>query len=122
MDEKELTELVQALLHELNRPERYLATVVRDFEECGIDYAIIGSLAVRCHNYLRAGNDIDVLVSKEGFPEIAQLFIGRGYSYRPVQPSTFTASSWAAKYPWTSMLRVKGEKAVPLCRIREHQG
>lgn len=83
MDEKELAELVQALLHELNRPERHLATVVRDFEECGIDYAIVGSLAVRCHNYLRAGNDIDVLVSKEGFPKIAQFFIGHGYSYRP---------------------------------------
>lgn len=83
MDEKELAELVQALLHELNRPERHLSSICRDFEECGIDYAIIGSLAVRCHNYLRAGNDIDVLVSKEGFPKIAQFFIGHGYSYRP---------------------------------------
>jgi len=83
MDEKDLSKIVQSLLHELNDPERHLNSVVRDFDECGIDYAIFGSLAVRCHNYLRAGEDIDVLVSKEGFPKIAQCLIGHGYSYRP---------------------------------------
>jgi hypothetical protein len=83
MDEKEITELVQALLIELNNPERQLSTVVRDLEECGIDYCVIGSLAVRCHNYVRYGDDIDVLVSEETFPKIEQFFIGHGYSYRP---------------------------------------
>ncbi len=83
MDEKELAELVKALLHELNNPERQLSTIVRDFEECGIDYCVIGSLAVRCHNYVRFGDDIDVLVSKETYPKINQFFIGNGYSYRP---------------------------------------
>ncbi len=83
MDEKEITKLVQALLHELNNPERQLSTIVQDFEECGIDYCVIGSLAVRCHNYVRFGSDIDVLVSKETYPKINQFFIGNGYSYRP---------------------------------------
>jgi hypothetical protein len=83
MDEKELAELVQALMHELNNPERQLSTIVQDFEECGIDYCVIGSLAVRCHNYVRFGDDIDVLVSKETYPKIGQFFIGNGYSYRP---------------------------------------
>ncbi len=83
MDEKEITQLVQALLHELNNPERQLSTIVQDFEECGIDYCVIGSLAVRCHNYVRFGSDIDVLVSKETYPKINQFFVGNGYSYRP---------------------------------------
>jgi hypothetical protein len=83
MDEHEIAKIVQSLLHELNDPERHLSSSCRDFDERGIDYAIVGSLTVRCHNYLRAGNDIDVLVSKEGFPKIAQFFIGHGYSYRP---------------------------------------
>jgi len=83
MDENELAEVVQALLHELNRPERHLSSVVRDFDECGIDYCVIGSLALWCHNYLRAGDDIDVLVSRESFPKIDRLLIGHGYSYRP---------------------------------------
>ena len=83
MDEKELAELVQALLHELNRPERHLSSIVRDFDECGIDYCVIGSLAVRCHNYLRSGDDIDVLVSKQTYPKIEEFLIGNGYSRRP---------------------------------------
>ena len=83
MDEKELAELVQDLLHELNNPERHLSSIVRDFDECGIDYCVIGSLAVRCHNYLRFGSNIDVLLSKESYPKIEQFFIGNGYSYRP---------------------------------------
>ncbi len=44
MDEKEITKLVQALLHELNNPERQLSTIARDFDECGIDYWVVGSL------------------------------------------------------------------------------
>ncbi len=82
MDEK-LAELVQALLHELNRPERHLSSIVRDFHECGIDYCIIGSMAVRFHNYLRFGSDIDVLVSRESYPKIEEFLIGNGYSRRP---------------------------------------
>jgi len=83
MDEKEIATLVQALLEELKNPEHHLPSLARDFDECGIDYCIIGSLAVRVHNYLRFGDDIDVLVSKGTFPKIAQFFIGHGYSYRP---------------------------------------
>jgi hypothetical protein len=83
MNEKDLKSLVKELLIELNDPERHLSSVVRDFHECGIDYCVIGSLAVRCHNYVRFGSDIDVLLSKETFPKIEQFFIGNGYSYRP---------------------------------------
>jgi len=83
MDDQDLTKLVRALLNELDDPERSLSTIVRDFEECGIDYCVIGSLAVRVHNYLRFGEDIDLLVSRESFPRIAQFLVGHGYSYRP---------------------------------------
>jgi len=72
MNEKEITKLLQALLHELNNPERQLSTIVQDFEECGIDYCVIGSLAVRCHNYVRCGADTDVLVSEETCSMIAR--------------------------------------------------
>jgi len=83
MDEKELGELVQALLVELNNPERHLSAIALDFKECGIDYCIIGSLAVRLHNYLRYGDDVDILVSRDSYPKIEQYLIGNGYSYRP---------------------------------------
>jgi hypothetical protein len=83
MEEAEITKIVQSLLEELKNPEHHLSSVVRDFDECGIDYAIIGSLAVRCHNYLRAGDDIDVLVCKDTYPKIEEFLIGHGYSRRP---------------------------------------
>ena len=49
----------------------------------GLTTASSVQLAVRVHNYLRYGADIDVLVSKETFPKIDPFFIGHGYSYRP---------------------------------------
>jgi hypothetical protein len=83
MDEQDLAKLVRALLDELDDPERSLSTITRDFDECGIDYCVIGSLAVRIHNYLRAGDDIDVLISRDTYPKIEEFLIGHGYSRRP---------------------------------------
>ncbi len=83
MDEQDLAKLVWALLDELDDPERSLSTIARDFDECGIDYCVIGSLAVRIHNYLRAGDDIDVLISRDTYPKIEEFLIGNGYSRRP---------------------------------------
>lgn len=83
MKEEELTDLVRALLKELDNPKRHLPTIANDFRECGIDYAIIGSFAVNIHNHVRYGNDIDVLISKRTFHKIEEFLVGHGYSYRP---------------------------------------
>ncbi len=122
MDEKDLSTIVRSLLEELKNPERHLSVIDLDFKECGIQYCIIGSLAVRCHNYLRFGDDIDVLISKETFPKIAQFFIGHGYSYRPGSEKHLYYGFGVAKFPWTSMLKVRKEKADFLCRIQEPRG
>jgi hypothetical protein len=83
MDEHDLHTLVRALLEELKDPQRHLSTISNDFRECGIDYCVIGSLAVRVHNYVREGDDIDVIVSRETLPRVEKYLIGHGYSYRP---------------------------------------
>ena len=83
MDEHDLHNMVLALLEELNNPQRHLSTISNDFSECGIDYCVIGSLAVCVHNYLREGHDIDVLVSRKTFPKIEKCLMGNGYSCRP---------------------------------------
>jgi hypothetical protein len=82
MEKKDLSRLVESVLEELKNPEHQLSSIVRDFDECGIDYCVIGSLAVRCHNYLRFGDDIDVLVSRDTYPRIDEFLIGNGYSRR----------------------------------------
>lgn len=82
-NKRDSNEIGKSLIEKWKDPERHLNGICRDFDECGIDYAIIGSLAARCHNYLRAGDDIDVLVSRESYPNIEKFLIGHGYSYRP---------------------------------------
>ena len=108
MDEKDLSTIVRSLLEELKNPERHLSVIDLDFKECGIRYCIIGSLAVRCHNYLRFGDDIDVLISKETFPKIAQFFIGHGYSYRPGSEKHLYYGFGGGKIPMD--IYVEGEK------------
>ena len=108
MDEQELSNIVQSLLEELDNPERHLSSVVRDFHECGIDYCIIGSMAVRFHNYLRFGSDIDVLVSRESYPKIEEFLIGNGYSRRPGSDRHLYLELLAGRIPLD--VYVEGEK------------
>ncbi len=108
MDDKDLSTLVRALLVELENPERQLSSIVLDFDECGIDYCIIGSLAVRIHNYVRFGDDIDLLVSKETYSKIEQFLIGNGYSYRPGSTQHLYCEFLGGKIPMD--IYVEGEK------------
>ena len=50
----------------------------------GIDYAIIGGMALTAHGYVRFTNDVDILTTKEGLEHIHERLIGRGY--RPAFP------------------------------------
>ena len=45
----------------------------------GIDYALVGSLALGEHGYLRMTEDIDVLLTPEGLSLFSDRLIGRGY-------------------------------------------
>jgi hypothetical protein len=108
MDEKELSILVREVLVELENPERHLSVIDLDFKECGIDYCIIGSLAVRIHNYVRFGPDIDILVSRKTFPKIKQFLIGNGYSYRPGSEKHLYYGFGAGKIPLD--IYIEGEK------------
>ena len=108
MNEQEIAEIVQSLLEELKNPEHQLSSVVRDFDECGIDYCIIGSMAVRFHNYLRFGSDIDVLVSRGSYPKIEEHLIGNGYSRRPGSDRHLYLELLAGRIPID--VYVEGEK------------
>jgi hypothetical protein len=108
MDEKDLSILMREVLVELENPERHLSVIDLDFKECGIDYCIIGSLAVRIHNYVRFGPDIDILVSRKTFPKIKQFLIGNGYSYRPGSTQHLYCEFLGGKIPLD--IYVEGEK------------
>ena len=61
-----------------------LRRLVRDLETHGIDYAVIGAVALNQHGYRRFTEDIDMLLTREGLEQFQKTLIGRGY--RPAFP------------------------------------
>jgi len=60
----------------LNNALRRLAA---DLEERGIDYSVIGAIALNQHGYRRFTEDIDLLLTKEGLQQFHEQLIGLGY-------------------------------------------
>lgn len=76
-----------------------LQTIATDFEECGIVYCVVGGQALSLHNYIRATNDIDLLVSRDTFDRIEECLVGRGYIFRPGNRKGLYAILKDARYP-----------------------
>ncbi|HET6201997.1 MAG TPA: hypothetical protein VFI25_04245 [Planctomycetota bacterium] len=53
--------------------------IARTLEGLGIDYAIVGALAVNAHGEPRMTSDVDVLVTPEGLARFKAACLGRGY-------------------------------------------
>jgi hypothetical protein len=56
-----------------------LRSVASDLEAHGIDYSVIGAIALNQHGYRRFTEDIDLLLTKEGLEKFRQELIGLGY-------------------------------------------
>lgn len=56
-----------------------LRRLVTDLEEHGIDYTVIGAVALNQHGYRRFTEDIDLLLTEEGLSRFRQNLVGRGY-------------------------------------------
>jgi hypothetical protein len=96
---KKMISVLNDIILESEDTEAHLRSVVRDFDECGIDYAIIGGFAVRAHNFVRFTEDIDFLVSKEGMREIHNKLIGKGYTLRPGSNKNLFLITGKGRYP-----------------------
>ena len=62
---------------ELNRTLSHLAA---DLNEHGIDYVVIGALALFAHGYPRLTEDIDLVLTSEGLNKFHEQLIGLGYA------------------------------------------
>ncbi len=51
----------------------------RDLESGGIDYSVIGALALNQHGYRRFTEDIDLLMTKEGLKKFQAELVGRAF-------------------------------------------
>jgi hypothetical protein len=56
-----------------------LKKLARDLDEAGIDYAIVGAMALNAHGYQRETVDVDVLIRPEGLQDFRERYEGRGY-------------------------------------------
>ncbi len=59
--------------------DQTLIRIAKRLSEEGIDYAVIGGMALVAHGYVRFTNDVDVLTTKDGLQRIHQRLVGRGY-------------------------------------------
>ena len=53
--------------------------IARILSELKIDYAIAGALCLAAHGVVRATEDVDVLISREGLEAFKSAWLGRGY-------------------------------------------
>ncbi|HEU0178751.1 MAG TPA: hypothetical protein VFV58_31190 [Blastocatellia bacterium] len=56
-----------------------LRRLAEDLESHGIEYNVIGAIALNQHGYQRFTVDIDLLLSKEGLEKFHEELVGRGY-------------------------------------------
>ena len=56
-----------------------LSRLSRDLDENGIDYAVIGAVALLAHGYPRFTEDIDLVLTPQGLNALHQKLIGLGY-------------------------------------------
>ena len=57
-----------------------LARVATDLNERGIDYMVIGAVAMMAHGYPRFTEDVDLVLTKEGLEAFHRELIGLGYA------------------------------------------
>ncbi len=56
-----------------------LKRLTLDLESHGIDYSVIGAVALNQHGYRRFTEDIDLLLTKEGLEKFREQLVGLGY-------------------------------------------
>ena len=59
---------------------RALAHVAADLQEHGIDYIVVGALALFAHGYPRLTEDIDLILTTEGLDRFHEELVGLGYA------------------------------------------
>jgi len=71
---------------EVHKTMRRLA---KRLEKATIPYVVVGGMAVFAHHYRRTTNDVDFLVTADGFAEFQLLFVSKNYEPMPKRPRRF---------------------------------
>ncbi len=63
--------------------------VAKRLEKANIPYAVAGGMAVFAHHYRRTTDDVDILLTPEGFAEFRRLFVPKDYDPLPKRRKRF---------------------------------
>lgn len=64
--------------------------IVKQLEKAKISYAIVGGMAVNAHGHHRTTDDLDVLLTAEGFADFCARFVPKHYEGHAKRPHRFT--------------------------------
>jgi hypothetical protein len=87
---------------------RTVRELAEDLARAGIDYAILGAMALNAHGFARETVDVDVLISPEGLKRFHEELIGHGYieafanarkTFRNARTGTKVEFITAGEYP-----------------------
>lgn len=56
-----------------------LQNISQSLSRAGIDYVVIGGMALVIYGYVRATQDVHLLLSREGLEEFCRVLVGRGF-------------------------------------------
>jgi Uncharacterised nucleotidyltransferase len=56
-----------------------LQRLAQKLPNAGIDYALIGGMALAIHGYVRLTQDVDLLMNEAGLAQFQKMLVGRGY-------------------------------------------
>jgi hypothetical protein len=56
-----------------------LQRLAQKLPNAGIDYALIGGMALAIHGYVRLTQDVDLLMNEAGLEQFQKMLVGRGY-------------------------------------------
>ncbi len=73
-----------------DRVHETMRRLVKRLEKAGIAYAVVGGMAVFAQGYRRTTNDLDVLLTAEGFEEFRERFVPKDYDRHEGRPRRFT--------------------------------
>ena len=66
-----------------------LNRIVKRLERAKIPYVVVGGMAVFLHEYRRATNDVDLLLTPDGLAEFRKRFVPKNYRTVPNRPRRF---------------------------------
>jgi hypothetical protein len=71
------------------KEHKTMRRVVEKLEKAGIPYAVMGGMAVNAHGMERTTNDVDLLLTPEGFAEFRKRFVPKAYDAVAGRPRRF---------------------------------